>query len=51
MDELNNQNNSTNSTNELREWKTPQLFVEDMATITEGGNFAVSRGDDAFYIS
>jgi hypothetical protein len=48
MEELKNENTSLNSTDELREWETPQLFIEDMENITEGG--ANPRGfDDGFY--
>jgi len=46
-----NQNTSANSTNELKVWETPQLFVENMETITEGGTFGVPAGDDGFYVS
>lgn len=45
------QNTSLSSAVELREWESPQLFVENMETITEGGAFPVSKGDDGFYIS
>lgn len=53
MEKLNdqNQNTSTNSSNELRVWETPQLFIEDMETITEGGTFGFPAGDDGFYTS
>ena len=37
------------STEKLVEWETPQLFVENMETITEGGIFNINDQDDAFY--
>jgi hypothetical protein len=44
-------NTTSNSKQELRVWETPQLFIENMETITESGNFAVSFGDDGYYVS
>lgn len=51
MENLNEKNQNTTPLTELREWETPQLFTEDMATITEASNFPVSKGEDGFYQS
>ena len=46
-----NQNNSIDTKIELRVWESPQLFVENMESITEGGGIAGGSGDDGFYVS
>ena len=36
---------------DLKVWESPQLFVENMETITEGGGAPGGSGDDGFYQS